>query len=173
MKRFFCLLTLLGLTSTFAQNSTLDALIADMERGKELTLAYAEAMPQDQYAFKPVSESLSFAEQMLHIAQGTFGLSSNGSGAENPYAGQNIQEDESLKNKTDVARLLSESFDFAIAGLRTMDPAQFDEIVERGPFKVTRINWMHKTKEHINHHRGQTAVYLRLAGIKPPQYRLF
>ncbi|MFA9454721.1 MAG: DinB family protein [Candidatus Aminicenantaceae bacterium] len=25
--------------------------------------------------------------------------------------------------------------------------------------------------DHITHHRGQTVVYLRLNGIKPPQYR--
>jgi uncharacterized damage-inducible protein DinB len=25
--------------------------------------------------------------------------------------------------------------------------------------------------DHITHHRGQIVVYLRLNGIKPPQYR--
>ncbi len=54
-----------------------------------------------------------------------------------------------------------------------MDPAQFEDIVERGPFKVTRLGWVQKAKEHINHHRGQTAVYMRLAGVTPPQYKLF
>ena len=173
MKQLFFILALVGLASVNAQNSTLDQLVADMERGKAMSISYAEAMPEDQYSYKPAPESMSFAEQMLHTAQGTFGLSANGSGSENPYAGQNLQQDENLRSKTEVIRLLSESFDFAIAGIKSMDPSKFDEIVERGPFKVTRLGWMHKAKEHINHHRGQTAVYLRLAGITPPQYKLF
>ncbi len=172
--KHFCLLfiCLSGLMVT-AQNPTIDNLVADFERGKALSLAYVDAMPEDKLNFKPTPETLSFAEQMLHTAQGTFGLSSNASGAENPYAGQNLQKDESLLSKAELKRILAESFDFAIAGTKSMDPNQFEEVVERGPFKVTRLGWMQKTKEHINHHRGQTAIYLRLAGVTPPQYKLF
>ena len=156
-----------------AQNPTIDNLVADFERGKLLSLAYVDAMPEDQFNFKPTPETMSFAEQMLHTSMGTFGLSANASGSENPYAGKNLQKEESLQSKAEVRRLLEESFDFAIAGIKGMDPAHFEEIVERGPFKVSRLGWMHKAKEHIDHHRGQTAVYLRLAGITPPQYQLF
>ncbi len=173
MKHFYLLfIGLIGLTAT-AQNPTIDNLVADFERGKALSLAYVDAMPEDKFSFKPTPEILSFAGQMLHTAMGTFGLSSNGSGAQNPYAGKNLMEDESLHSKTEVRRLLEESFDFAIAGVKSMDPAQFEEIVERGPFKVSRLGWIHKAKEHINHHRGQSAIYLRLAGVTPPQYKLF
>ena len=173
MKYYFLLMIALIGFGANAQNSTIDDLVADFERGKELSLAYVEAMPENEFTFKPTEETMSFAVQMLHTAQGTFGLSSNASGAENPYAGKNLQEDESLQSKAEVKRLLAESFDFAIAGLKSMDPANFEEIIERGPFKVTRLGWMHKAKEHINHHRGQTAIYLRLKGIAPPQYKLF
>jgi uncharacterized damage-inducible protein DinB len=30
-----------------------------------------------------------------------------------------------------------------------------------------------KAFEHQTHHRGQTTVYIRLAGAKPPQEKLF
>ena len=170
----YCLLFifLIGSLAT-AQNPTIDQLVADFERGKALSLAYVDAMPEDKFGFKPTPEILSFAEQMLHTAMGTFGLSSNGSGTENPYGGKNLMTDESMHSKTEVRRLLEESFDFAIAGIKGMDPGTFEEVVERGPFKVTRLGWIHKTKEHINHHRGQTAIYLRMAGVTPPQYQLF
>lgn len=173
MKSIITLCLSLSSVLCFAQNATIDQLLADFERGKELSMAYVDAMPDDKFSFKPTEESMTFATQMLHTAMGTFGLSSNGSGAENPYGGQNLMEDESLQNKAEVKRVLGESFDFAIEGIKSMDPASFDEIVERGPFKVTRLGWIHKTKEHINHHRGQTAVYLRLSGVTPPQYKLF
>lgn len=29
------------------------------------------------------------------------------------------------------------------------------------------------TQEHQGHHRGQTTIYLRMAGIRPPAERLF
>ena len=173
MKHFYLLFICLGGFLATAQNSTIDHLVADFERGKALSLAYVDAMPEDQFNFKPTPETMSFAEQMLHTAMGTFGLSSNGSGTQNPYAGKNLMQDENMHSKAEVRRLLEESYDYAIAGIKGMDPAQFEEVVERGPFKVTRLGWMHKTKEHINHHRGQTAVYLRLAGVTPPQYQLF
>ncbi len=169
---YFLILSLICIVGT-AQNATVDHLVADFERGKALSLAYVDAMPEDQFNFKPTTEIMSFGEQMLHTAMGTFGLSSNGSGAENPYGGKNLMQDETLQSKAEVRRLLEESFDFAIAGIKSMDPANFEEIVERGPFKVTRLGWVQKAKEHINHHRGQTAIYLRLAGVTPPQYKLF
>ena len=65
-----------------AQNSTIDALVADYERAKAMTLAYIDAMPEDKYSFKPTDEVRTFSEQMLHLAQGTIGLSANGTGAE-------------------------------------------------------------------------------------------
>jgi uncharacterized damage-inducible protein DinB len=30
-----------------------------------------------------------------------------------------------------------------------------------------------KTFEHQTHHRGQTTIYIRTQGIKPPQEKLF
>lgn len=156
-----------------AQHSTLDYLKADFERGKALSLAYIQAMPEDKFDYHPTEETMTFSEQMIHTAMGTFGLVSNGSGVENPYAGKNLVNDTTLHSKKEVLRLTEESFDFAIQSLGKMDPSTFDEVVVRGPFEVTRIDWINKAKEHTNHHRGQTAVYLRLSGVVPPQYSLF
>jgi uncharacterized damage-inducible protein DinB len=40
-------------------------------------------------------------------------------------------------------------------------------------FEMTREVGFQKTFEHQTHHRGQTTVYLRLKGIKPPNEKLF
>ena len=156
-----------------AQNSIIDGLVTDFERGKTLSLAYVEAMPDDKFDFKPDEEAMSFATQMLHMAQGTVGLSANGTGAESPFGQTNLAEDKSNHTKTRITEITTEAFDFVINSVKNMDPATFDEVIERGPFKVTRLGWVQKAKEHLNHHRGQTAVYLRLNGVKPPQYNLF
>jgi uncharacterized damage-inducible protein DinB len=159
------------LSTSFSQS--IDEIVTDFERAKAMSLAYIEAMPDDQFTFKPTPEIRSFAEQMLHAAQGNIGLSANGTGAESIYGTVNLEKDETLQSKTEVTRIVTESYDFAIKSIKGMDPSTFGEIVERGPYKVTRLGWVQKADEHNTHHRGQCAIYLRLAGITPPDYQLF
>ncbi len=40
-------------------------------------------------------------------------------------------------------------------------------------FECTRFALLNKAFEHQDHHRGQTTIYIRLNGIKPPQEKLF
>jgi uncharacterized damage-inducible protein DinB len=54
-----------------------------------------------------------------------------------------------------------------------MDDAKFSEKIKLFNFDVTRGSALEKAFEHQTHHRGQTTVYLRLKGIKPPDERLF
>jgi len=175
MKRYLLSLAVVmsPILSIQAQNSTIDALVADYERAKSMTLAYIEAMPEDKYSFKPTDEVRTFSEQMLHLAQGTIGLSANGTGAERIYAEENLEKTEAYQSKSEVKRIVTETFDYAIESIKNMDPATFDEIKEAGPFKVTKLGWIHKAFEHLNHHKGQCAVYLRLSGVTPPQFQLF
>ena len=42
-----------------------------------------------------------------------------------------------------------------------------------GNFDMTRAMALAKAFEHQTHHRGQATVYIRLAGVKPPQEKLF
>jgi uncharacterized damage-inducible protein DinB len=42
-----------------------------------------------------------------------------------------------------------------------------------GRFDMTKGMALTKCFEHQTHHRGQTTVYIRLAGAKPPQEKLF
>ncbi len=173
MKKFFLFFACLTVISGAAQNSTLKDLIADFERSKTMSLEYIEAMPEDKFNFKPSEGSRTFAAQMLHLAQGTIGLTSNGTGATPIYGDMNIEQEVAFHTKSEVRRLVTESFDFALENIKNMDPGLFDEIVVRGPFKVTRLGWIQKANEHAGHHRGQCAVYLRLQGITPPSYKLF
>ena len=47
------------------------------------------------------------------------------------------------------------------------------QYVKRGKFNETRIAWILKAYEHQAHHRGQTTIYIRALGLKPPNERLF
>ena len=156
-----------------AQNDVIDGLVADYERAKFMSLAYVDAMPEDKFSFKPNDEIRSYAEQFLHAAQGTIGLTANGTGAERIYGDDNLEKNPDYQSKDEVRRLVIESFDYTIESIEKMDPSTFNEIVEAGPFKVTKIGWVYKAHEHLTHHRGQCAIYLRLNDITPPQFALF
>lgn len=166
------LIAMLSISCAFSQD-TIETLVANYERSKGMTLAYIEAMPAEEFGFKPTPEIRSYAEQLLHLAQGTFGLTANGTGADRMYASQNLEQDSTLQSKEEVKRIVNESFDYAISSIKAMDPSSLGEMVERGPFSVSRLGWIQKADEHITHHRGQCAIYLRLKGIAPPQYKLF
>ena len=171
MKTKLLLIALAITTATTAQS--VEEFTADFERQKALTLAYIEAMPADKFDYRPNEDVRTFAQQLLHAAQGTFNISSNGTGGERMYAETNLEKEAPFQTKEEVKRLVSESFDYAINGIKSMDASTFDEVVERGPFKVTRRGWLNKALEHVSHHRGQCAVYLRLSGVEPPRYKLF
>jgi uncharacterized damage-inducible protein DinB len=148
-------------------------LIRDWERAKAYTKEYIDAMPEDGMGFKPTPEIRSFAEQMLHLSQGTIGLSSNGSGKTRIYPGKNLEKSDEFKTKAALTKVVMEAYDFAIDGLKGMDPAQFGDVVKMGNFSVSKIGWMMKAFEHQTHHRGQATVYLRLKGVTPPAEKLF
>ncbi len=166
---FSCLIGTLGI----AQNATINNLVADFERSKAMSLEYIDAMPEDQFSYKPTEGVRTFAAQMLHGAQGTIGLAANGTGEAAIYGDINIEQEASFQSKSEVRRIVAESFDFAIAGIQNMDPSKLDEVVVRGPYNVTRLGWIQKANEHVGHHRGQCAIYLRMQGITPPAYKLF
>ncbi len=173
MKHISLLLIFVCFVTVNAQNNTINDLIADFERSKEMSLAYIDAMPEDKYDFKPTEGSRTFAEQMLHIAQGIIGLASNGTGEARIFSNVNLEKETSLHSKSEVRRVVSESYDFAINGIQNMDPNTLEEIVVRGPYEVSRQGWIRKANEHAGHHRAQCAPYLRLQGITPPSYKLF
>lgn len=173
MKKLTTLLFALLFIHCAYSQVTIESLATDFERAKSLSLEYVEAMPEDKFDFKPTEEVRSFAKQFLHASQGTIGLVSNGTGADRIYANANLENDEALQSKEEVKRMVTESFDFAIDAIKNMDPDTFGEVVERGPFKITKLAWIQKAHEHVSHHRGQAAIYLRLNGIVPPQYKLF
>lgn len=148
-------------------------MVKDWERAKAYTLEYLDAMPADKYGFKAHDSIRSFAQQMLHLAQGTIGLSANGTGKERIFPGQNLEAKASALSPDSVRFFVTASYDFAIEGIKNMDASKLQEKNKRGNFDETRLAWLLKAFEHQTHHRGQTTIYIRLLGIKPPNEKLF
>ena len=148
-------------------------LVKEWERSKAYTKEYLDAMPESRYALKPTPEMRSFAEQFLHLADANYGFASAATGMKSPF-GQGELEKTSDKSKANVSKLVLTSYDFVIDNIKKMTDAQLDEVIKLfGNFEMSRRMALAKDFEHQTHHRGQATVYLRLAGIKPPQEKLF
>jgi uncharacterized damage-inducible protein DinB len=127
---------------------------------KEFTDAVAAAMPDENYGFKAADAEMSFGEMVVHIAQGNGSYCAAAAGAKSPIA-----KPAKIDKATAIA-LLDQSFEFCsttIAGLQDLN-----KTAGRG-MDVRELLWAGFT--HTAHHRAQLEVYLRLKGIKPPDYK--
>ena len=165
----------MGIASGYAQmGETIKAqMIRDWERAKAYTKEYLDAMPKDKYGFRAQDSVRTFAQQMLHLAQANMGLSANGTGKERIWQGRLLENTASAQSADSVNYYVMASYDFAIEGIKSMDIAKLEEKNKRGNFDETRYAWLLKAFEHQTHHRGQTTIYIRLLGIKPPNEKLF
>lgn len=172
MKKFTitCLMLLLTTPLLFAQMSHANQ-IADWERAKIYTKEYLDAMPEDGYSFKPTPEMRSFAEQMDHLADANFAFSAAASGKKSPM--ESSAEKMTDQSKATVTKVVMDSYDFAIASLKGMQDADFGKDIKLFNMQTKSGIAFEKAFEHQTHHRGQTTVYIRLKGVKPPQEKLF
>ncbi|MDB4902353.1 MAG: damage-inducible protein DinB [Mucilaginibacter sp.] len=158
-------------SSVYAQ-FTQSQMVKEWQRAKDYSKAYLDAMPADGYAFKPTPEIRSFAQQMLHLADGNYGLVGVASGKPNPL-GKASDEKTIEPTKEAVTKAVMDSYDWVINTLQGMTPEQLQETVKFANQDITRSGMFGKAFEHQTHHRGQTTVYLRLKGVTPPNERLF
>ncbi|SMD15267.1 DinB family protein [Pedobacter nyackensis] len=163
---------IMGSQLAMAQVKVAD-LVKDWERSKAYTKEYLDAMPESGYALKPTPEMRSFAEQLLHLAEANYAFASAATGTKSPF-GQGELEKNSDKSKSNVSNLVLTSYDFVIDNIKKMSDAQLDETIKMfGKFDMSKRMALAKDFEHQAHHRGQTTVYLRLAGVTPPKEKLF
>jgi len=172
LKSLFVLSFFLSAAS-FVQAQTVDEMVKEWERAKAYTKEYLDVMPDAGYATKPTPEMRSFADQMLHLTDANYGLTSAATGDKSPVAFGD-SEKVTDKSKANVTKLVMASYDYAIASAKKMTPAKLAEKVTiMGKFEMTKAVALGKAFEHQTHHRGQTTVYIRLAGATPPQEKLF
>ena len=176
---FLCLFILLF--STVAKSQGLTSadikaqMVKDWERAKAYTVDYLNTMPADKYGFKPNDSTRSFAQQMLHLAGGNVFLMMTAAGTPPaPWLSMTLESRTSAQVKDSVMYYITSSYDYCINTIKAADVAKWGETVKVfNTYDVTRFAMMNKTFEHQDHHRGQTTIYIRLNGIKPPQERLF
>ena len=170
MRILFLLLFLFITHAVTAQKTDslfLDAAITKLQNSKEYTLKVANLMPEEKYGFKPVPDEMSFGEQLLHISANLSWLTSSyitNVKATVTKAAKQVQK------KEEIIQLLKKTYDFAISALKLFEASHLTDTVSFFAGPKTKLQIINLISDHQTHHRGQMIVYLRLNGIKPPEY---
>ena len=166
------LLSILALPA-IAQSTIKVALVKHWKASGDFTIAVANLMPADGYRFKPVPDELSFGQVLIQVARANLGACAIASGVKRPDVTPALVEQESGKQAPDkdaILPFLSSSFDFCNQTVAGISPEKLDAVVGPPNRKMTGFEWLWAYFTHTAHHRGQLEVYLRLKGIKPPEY---
>jgi DinB superfamily len=157
-----------------AQSTVKDALVKHWKTTEDFTIAVAKLMPADSYAYKPVPEEMSFSEVLLQVGAANLGACANASGTKRPAMAQKIMDGANGKGEVDkdtVLQFLTDSFTFCNQAIAAMAPDKLDAMAGPDNRRMTGFEWLWAYFTHTAHHRGQLEVYLRLKGIKPPDYQ--
>jgi uncharacterized damage-inducible protein DinB len=158
----------------FAQSSVKDALVKHWKTSTDFTLSVAKAMPAEDYSFKPVPEEMSFSQVLIQVAGANLNACANASGTKRPDIPDKIMQ--AVRGKAEVDKdtvlgFLADSFEFCNQAVAGMTPEKLDAVTGPENRKMTAFEWFWAYFTHTAHHRGQAEVYLRLKGIKPPDYK--
>jgi uncharacterized damage-inducible protein DinB len=182
MKKIKYLLILASVTllSSFSQpifaqeNDFIKEYLERLEKSKEYLILVAETMPEDKYEFKATPESMSFAENLMHIGWAMDWHSQSlmgGREARDWNTDTELKVDN--KSKKEMIAKISETFDKTIEFISDFDPNRLDERLDYFEADRTKRQILLLLADHITHHRGQMLVYMRLNGLKPPRYVLY
>lgn len=132
----------------------------------KLSVAVADAMPADQYGFRPHPESMNFGELMVHIASTNYAFCAGLKDSDPPATPSPAATD-----KDAVVKLLSGSFDYCSTVIPGLTDEQLAAPHNSPDGRLLGREVLLAMYVHVAHHRGQAEIYLRDKGIRPPSYR--
>tara|TARA_R110002049_G_scaffold308226_2_gene511410 strand:- start:4091 stop:4600 length:510 start_codon:yes stop_codon:yes gene_type:complete len=156
------------------ENDFIKEYLERLEKSKDYLIVVAEMIPEDKYMFKATSESMSFAENLMHIAWAMDWHSQSlmgGRDARDWDTDTELKVDN--KSKQEMIDKIDETFDKTIEFISNFDTNRLDERLDYFGADRTKRQILLLLADHITHHRGQMLVYMRLNGLKPPRYVLY
>lgn len=131
--------------------------------GKNLISA-AEIMPADKYTFKPTPAQMSFADIMVHLAQGNDYLCGVIAGTKAPTRSKVA----ATESKDALVARLKETFQFCDTALASLDDSKLTEPLPMFGQNMSRAASELLTVGDWADHYSQFAIYMRLNGQLPP-----
>jgi uncharacterized damage-inducible protein DinB len=127
----------------------------------------AEAIPADQYSWRPAPGVRSIAEIFLHVAGTNFQFASDLGTMPAPHELPKGYE-ESTTEKAKIIDQLNRSFDFADAAIEKMTNIDFKKPMTKFGPDANAGDIVYLIVTHTHEHLGQAIAYARMKGIVPP-----
>ncbi|ULC58377.1 DinB family protein [Flaviramulus sp. BrNp1-15] len=179
MKHILILTTIFMFSSlkspVFAQqNSFIKDYLERLENSRKYLVLVAETMPEEKYNFKASPESLTFAENLMHIGYAIDWHSQSllGGRESRDWKTDTVFKVDN-KSKEEMISIIDKTFDETIKLIKHFDTTQLENKLDYFGLDRTKRQIFLLLADHITHHRGQMLVYMRLNGLVPPRYVLF
>lgn len=146
------------------------ALLRDLETLESKYVGLAEAVPAEDYDWRPAEGVRSISEVFTHVVAGNYFFS--GQFADGRPADVGIENaPENLEEVTEKARviaLLRNAFPHVREAFRSTPASAFDDEVEFFGDTYTVRDLMLMLTTHMHEHLGQSIAYARSVGVVPP-----
>ncbi|MFX0558538.1 DinB family protein [Maribacter sp. CXY002] len=156
------------------QDNFVNDFLERLENSRKYLVLVAETMPEDKFDFKATPESLSFAENLMHIG---FALDWHSQtllgGRESRDWNTDTTFKTANKSKDLMITTINKTFDETTALISHFDTTQLDDELDYFGLRRTKRQIFMLLADHVTHHRGQMLVNMRLNGLVPPRYVLF
>lgn len=148
-----------------AADKEIEIFVEHWKKSKALTLKVAEAMPAENYDYKPFADARPFGGELQHLAQAEgFYLGRLGKGR--APAGPSGDT-----SKAATVKYLTATFDWSIGVVGQLTAADLTKPFGGGKGEpMTGLELLYQAMIHTAHTRGYAEMYLRNKGVVPPEY---
>ena len=137
------------------------------QRHLNYSKAVAEAMPEENYDFRPTDEAMSFQGQLLHVVDNISMLTARITGDRKDFY---RKVDAKAFKKANVLDILDQANAYVLDLIQNASDSLLNEEIEFGGVSMTKENIFYLLRDHQAHHRAQCLVYLRMKGGSAPGY---
>jgi uncharacterized damage-inducible protein DinB len=148
-------------------SSLIAKLVADdLQGASKKIMDLADAMPADDYNWRPEDSVRSVAEVYVHIAMSNYFILS--------FLGEKMPEgfdqnaEKNMKDKKDILNFLQQSFADAQKFLSGFNETDYDTMVKLPFGEFTKGQVLMLAATHAHEHLGQSIAYARTNHIVPP-----
>ena len=131
----------------------------------KLSVSVAQAMPPDQYGFRPHPDSMNFGQLLSQIATTNYQFCAGLKDSAPPALSSPTEKDA-------VVKFLSDSFEYCSGIIPNLTDEQLSAAHDSPDGHLLGREILLAMYVHVAHHRGQAEIYLRDKGIKPPSYMI-
>lgn len=150
-------------------NLLIESHLKKLKNAKTYALEIANKLSEEKFDFRPVKAEMSFKEQLLHIGENLYWLSSTFIGEQNNPL-KDKKHNASEMNKDEVLQFLESAFDYSTKVISELQENTLSKTFNWGTQKLNKYQFLNLIQDHKSHHVGQLIVYLRLNNVEPPKY---